>query len=200
MELLAKAPVLGCAGKRQPGAPVAVGSVVGALGRWIRGAVPPPPPPRVCGTPGGPPVTAPRVRLRDGRHLAYAESGARKEDARFKVVISHGFTGSRLDTIRAAPVSTPAEASLAVPRCDFICRRLLVAGIESLGLFWIFSSFPPKFVFSCSSVVVRWGRLLAALRGYAILRLCHTAMDRLLPYRPHSIGRMQFAHTCISCC
>ncbi|CAN6285956.1 unnamed protein product [Urochloa humidicola] len=101
MELLAKAPVLGCAGKRQPGLPA--GSVVGALGRWIRGVVPPPPPPRVCGTPGGPPVTAPRVRLRDGRHLAYAESGVRKEDARFKVVISHGFTGSRLDTLRAAP-------------------------------------------------------------------------------------------------
>lgn len=85
MELLAKAPVLGCAGKmqrqRQRGS---------ALGRWICRAVAPP-----------------RVRLRDGRHLAYAESGASKEDARFKVVFSHGFTGSRLDTVRPAPVSVP---------------------------------------------------------------------------------------------
>lgn len=93
MELLAKAPVLGCAGKmqrqRQRGS---------ALGRWICRAVAPP---RAA------PATPPRVRLRDGRHLAYAESGASKEDARFKVVFSHGFTGSRLDTVRPAPVSVP---------------------------------------------------------------------------------------------
>ncbi|GJN30084.1 hypothetical protein PR202_gb18363 [Eleusine coracana subsp. coracana] len=107
MELLAKAPILSCAAKRKrgPGGAAAaadspMGPLVGALAKWIHWAVPPP---RVCGTPGGPPVTAPRVRLRDGRHLAYAESGVRKEDARFKVVFSHGFTGSRLDSIRAAP-------------------------------------------------------------------------------------------------
>ncbi|CAM0870447.1 unnamed protein product [Alopecurus aequalis] len=101
MELLCKAPVLSCGAKRGGAGPA--GSPMGALGRWIYGAVKPPPPPRICGTPGGPPVTAPRVRLSDGRHLAYAESGARKEDARYKVVFSHGFTGSRLDTIRASP-------------------------------------------------------------------------------------------------
>jgi hypothetical protein len=96
MELLCKAPVLSCLAKR------------GAVGRWIhRAVIPPPPPPRICGTPGGPPVTAPRVRLSDGRHLAYAESGVSKEEARFKVVFSHGFTGSRLDDIRASPVSRP---------------------------------------------------------------------------------------------
>ena len=110
MELLCKAPVLSCGARR--GGPVAaagspMGPLVGALGRLIYRAVKPPPPPRICGTPGGPPVTAPRVRLSDGRHLAYAESGARKEEARYKVVFSHGFTGSRLDTIRASPVSSP---------------------------------------------------------------------------------------------
>ena len=107
MELLWRAPVLSCGAKRSSasaGSPM--GPLVGALGRWIYRSVNPPPPPRICGTPGGPPVTAPRVRLSDGRHLAYAESGARKEDARYMVVFSHGFTGSRLDTIRASPVST----------------------------------------------------------------------------------------------
>ncbi|CAM0870448.1 unnamed protein product [Alopecurus aequalis] len=84
MELLCKAPVLSCGAKRGGAGPA--GSPMGALGRWIYGAVKPPPPPRICGTPGGPPVTAPRVRLSDGRHLAYAESGARKEDARYKEV------------------------------------------------------------------------------------------------------------------
>ncbi|TYI87191.1 hypothetical protein E1A91_D04G118600v1 [Gossypium mustelinum] len=34
-----------------------------------------PPPPKMCGSPNGPPVTAPRIRLKDGRHLAYKEHG-----------------------------------------------------------------------------------------------------------------------------
>ena len=149
--------MLGCAAKRQTG----LGSVAGALGRWIRLAVPPP---RACGTPGAPPVTAPRVRLRDGRHLAYAESGARKEDARFKVVISHGFAGSRLDTVRAAPVSTPlspasrrslsSAAFVVSTDCSFFSRAWECGSpLKSSKLFWIF--FLPKFLFNCSSPV-RW--------------------------------------------
>ncbi|KAB8089895.1 hypothetical protein EE612_014928 [Oryza sativa] len=107
MELLTTAPMLNCAAKRAGGS--ALGPLAGALGSWIaRAVVPPPPPPRICGSPGGPPVAAPRVRLRDGRHLAYAESGVRKEDARYKVVFSHGFTGSRLDSVRPSPVGQPA--------------------------------------------------------------------------------------------
>lgn len=108
MELLSRAPVLSCGAKRGSAGSSSsspMGPLMGALGRWIYRAVKPPPPPRICGAPGGPPVTAPRVTLRDGRHLAYAESGVRKEDARFKVVFSHGFSGSRLDTLRASPVS-----------------------------------------------------------------------------------------------
>ncbi|CAN6329977.1 unnamed protein product [Urochloa humidicola] len=53
-------------------------SVAGWLSRTIQ---PKPPAPRVCGAEGGPPVTAPRIRLRDGRHLAYCESGVPKEQA-----------------------------------------------------------------------------------------------------------------------
>uniref|UniRef100_A0A0E0F020 AB hydrolase-1 domain-containing protein n=1 Tax=Oryza meridionalis TaxID=40149 RepID=A0A0E0F020_9ORYZ len=80
----------------------AMGTLVGQLGELLSRAVMPPPP-RVCGAPGGPPVTAPRVRLSDGRHLAYEESGVPKEAARYKIVFSHGFTGSRLDSLRASP-------------------------------------------------------------------------------------------------
>ncbi|KAK3156946.1 hypothetical protein QOZ80_2AG0114200 [Eleusine coracana subsp. coracana] len=76
---------------------------IGPLGEWLCRAVLQPPAPRVCGTPGGPPVTAPRVRLSDGRHLAYEESGVPLDRARFKIVFSHGFTGSRLDSLRASP-------------------------------------------------------------------------------------------------
>lgn len=103
--LLWAAAPLGCAGKRgkEDDGDYSVG--MGPLGDWLCRAVLQAPAPRVCGTPGGPPVTAPRVRLADGRHLAYEESGVPKERARYKIVFSHGFTGSRLDSLRASPVS-----------------------------------------------------------------------------------------------
>uniref|UniRef100_A0A0D9XLN4 AB hydrolase-1 domain-containing protein n=1 Tax=Leersia perrieri TaxID=77586 RepID=A0A0D9XLN4_9ORYZ len=87
--------------KRSDGLGLGMGTLVGQLGELLSQAVMPPAP-RVCGTPGGPPVTAPRVRLSDGRHLAYEESGVPKEAARYRIVFSHGFTGSRLDSLRAS--------------------------------------------------------------------------------------------------
>ncbi|CAH1451984.1 unnamed protein product [Lactuca virosa] len=33
-----------------------------------------PPPPKTVGSPDGPPITSPRIKLRDGRHLSYIES------------------------------------------------------------------------------------------------------------------------------
>ncbi|KAL6989324.1 hypothetical protein U1Q18_015074 [Sarracenia purpurea var. burkii] len=39
-----------------------------------------PPPPRICGTPGGPAIISPRIKLRDGRHLAYEEHGEIAEE------------------------------------------------------------------------------------------------------------------------
>jgi len=81
--------------------PAPAAAMLSSLAGWLSRTVQPqPPPPRVCGTDGGPPVTAPRLRLRDGRHLAYCETGVPKDKARFKVVFSHGFTGSREDTVR----------------------------------------------------------------------------------------------------
>ncbi|KAF8780233.1 hypothetical protein HU200_001903 [Digitaria exilis] len=81
--------------------PAPAAAMLASLSGWLSRTVQPPPPPtRVCGTEGGPPVTAPRLRLRDGRHLAYCESGVPRDTARFKVVFSHGFTGSRDDTVR----------------------------------------------------------------------------------------------------
>ncbi|KAL1308508.1 hypothetical protein HN51_050468 [Arachis hypogaea] len=58
-----------------------------------------PPPPRTCGSPGGPPITAPRIRLRDGRHLAYKEHGVPRELAKNKIVFLHGFASTRHDTV-----------------------------------------------------------------------------------------------------
>lgn len=49
-----------------------------------------PPPPKT-----GPPVTSPRIRLSDGRHLAYRERGVLKENARYKVILVHGYDSSK---------------------------------------------------------------------------------------------------------
>lgn len=54
-----------------------------------------PPPSKRCGTPNGPPVTSPRIRLSDGRHLAYKERGVPKEIAKYKVILVHGFDSSK---------------------------------------------------------------------------------------------------------
>ncbi|XP_026411767.1 uncharacterized protein LOC113307546 [Papaver somniferum] len=59
-----------------------------------------PPPPKICGTSDGPPVTAPRVKLSDGRHLAYKEHGVPRDEAKYKIVFIHGFGSYRLTTIR----------------------------------------------------------------------------------------------------
>ncbi|CAK9145419.1 unnamed protein product [Ilex paraguariensis] len=73
--------------------PIAIAMVVGVLG-WVYVAIKPPPP-NVCGSPGGPPVTSPRVKLSDGRHLAYKVTGVSKEEAKYKIIIIHGFDGSK---------------------------------------------------------------------------------------------------------
>ncbi|KAL6885904.1 hypothetical protein ACP4OV_010165 [Aristida adscensionis] len=61
-----------------------------------------PPPAKIPGTPGGPPVTAPRTRLRDGRHLAYLESGVPKEMAWYKIIFVHGFDCCRYDRLNVS--------------------------------------------------------------------------------------------------
>jgi hypothetical protein len=60
-----------------------------------------PPPPKICGSGGGPPVTAPRIKLRDGRHLAYKEHGVSKEVATYKIIYIHGFRTCRHDVVIA---------------------------------------------------------------------------------------------------
>ncbi|XP_021910826.1 uncharacterized protein LOC110824586 [Carica papaya] len=57
------------------------------------------PPPKICGSPDGPPVTAPRIKLRDGRYLAYKEHGVPKDKANYKIVYVHGIDGCRHDSL-----------------------------------------------------------------------------------------------------
>ncbi|GMG98449.1 hypothetical protein Nepgr_000289 [Nepenthes gracilis] len=54
-----------------------------------------PPPPKICGKPNGPPVTSPRIKLSDGRNLAYKEHGVPRQSAKYRVIIVHGFDSSK---------------------------------------------------------------------------------------------------------
>lgn len=56
-----------------------------------------PPPSKICGSPNGPPVTSSRIKLKDGRHLAYTESGIPKEKAKHKIIFIHGFDSCKYD-------------------------------------------------------------------------------------------------------
>lgn len=40
-------------------------------------------------------ITSPRIRLADGRHLAYRETGVHRDEAKYKVIIAHGFGSSK---------------------------------------------------------------------------------------------------------
>lgn len=66
------------------------------LSAWAFSAIRPPAP-KICGSVGGPPTTAPRIKLRDGRHLAYKEHGVSRTVAKYKIIYIHGFSNSRHD-------------------------------------------------------------------------------------------------------
>ncbi|MQL99212.1 hypothetical protein Taro_031928 [Colocasia esculenta] len=114
---------------------LAAAVLLAALGNWFHVSIRPPAPKR-CGSPGGPPVMAPRVRVRDGRFLAYAEVAVSRAEASYKVVIAHGFTGSRLDINRlAANKVNPFRA-----RGSVVMRGRLVHAqgvLEELGLYMV---------------------------------------------------------------
>jgi pimeloyl-ACP methyl ester carboxylesterase len=56
-----------------------------------------PPPTKICGSANGPPVTGTRVKLRDGRYLAYKINGVPNDKAKFKIVDIHGFDMCKFD-------------------------------------------------------------------------------------------------------
>ncbi|KAL6327122.1 hypothetical protein AAG906_014940 [Vitis piasezkii] len=73
-----------------------------------------PPPPKICGSPGGPAITAHRIKLRDGRHLAYKEHGVSKQVAKYKIIFFHGFGSTRHEAIIGTHMSPRTMKSLAL--------------------------------------------------------------------------------------
>lgn len=73
-----------------------------------------PPAPKICGSPDGPPITAPRIKLRDGRYLAYKEHGVPKDSAKYKVIYVHSFGSCRHNAIVANTISPDIIENLGI--------------------------------------------------------------------------------------
>ncbi|KAL4353690.1 hypothetical protein GQ457_06G009970 [Hibiscus cannabinus] len=73
-----------------------------------------PPLPKTCGSPDGPPVSASRIKLKDGRHLAYKEHGVPLDAAKYKIVFIHGFDSCRHDAVVANTLSPEIVEALGV--------------------------------------------------------------------------------------
>ncbi|KAJ6853744.1 uncharacterized protein M6B38_114075 [Iris pallida] len=85
------------------------------LSAWLYQAIQPPPA-KICGFPNGPPITASRIKLKDGRHLAYLESGVPKEKANYKIIYVHCFGACRYDVL---PVSSEVLEELGIYLLSF---------------------------------------------------------------------------------
>lgn len=53
-----------------------------------------------------PPNPQRRIKLRDGRYLAYKERGVSKDDAKFTIVLVHGFGSSKDMNFNVSQVCT----------------------------------------------------------------------------------------------
>ncbi|RDX78212.1 hypothetical protein CR513_41539, partial [Mucuna pruriens] len=78
-----------------------------------------PTPPKICGTPDGPPITAQRIKLRDGRHLAYKEHGVPKDAAKYKIILVHGIDSCRHDAVFAEALSPDVVEEMGVYSVSF---------------------------------------------------------------------------------
>lgn len=56
-----------------------------------------PPPPKICGSPTGPSITSARIKLKDGRHISYIETGVPKQIAKYKIIFLHGLFSCKYD-------------------------------------------------------------------------------------------------------
>jgi hypothetical protein len=119
---------------------VALASTVALLG-WAYKATRPPAP-AILGAPGGPPVTSPRVRLKDGRHLAYMEAGVHKENARYKVIFIHGFASTKETGFPVSQVLTKSCSIVNLNRasCRGVRNRELIesslANLQPRSITW----------------------------------------------------------------
>lgn len=91
-----------CSSSRMIFKAVVVFLVVGLLGLVFQATQLPPPQDSEASV--GLPVSSPRIRLRDGRFLAYRERGVSKNDSIYRIIVSHGFGSSKDMNVLATQV------------------------------------------------------------------------------------------------
>lgn len=96
-----------------------------------------PPPPKTCGSENGPPVTAPRIQLKDGRYLAYKEYGVSKDVAKHKIVFVHGFDHCRHSVNAITANLSPVRVLPLVFLVGFLLISFNFASCRILGLFYL---------------------------------------------------------------
>lgn len=83
-------------------------------------------------------TTTPRVRLSDGRYLAYRERGVPKNKCKYSIILVHGFGSSKEMSFMASDVNTNNS-------------------YLSLSLLNLFLSFDYSIRYSVSSIFCFWG-------------------------------------------
>lgn len=73
-----------------------------------------PPAPKKVGPPDGLPITTPRIKLRDGRHLSYKEYGVPKESAKYKIIFVHGYDSVKHYNVIASTASPALVEELGI--------------------------------------------------------------------------------------
>ena len=94
-----------------------------------------PPPPKICGSLNGPTITAPRIKLRDGRNLAYKEHGVPKDVAKHKIIFVHGFDACRHDAYVAKTLSPVKKCLISIAFTTF--SAIYFWNLYYLNLWWI---------------------------------------------------------------
>ncbi|CAH1442124.1 unnamed protein product [Lactuca virosa] len=78
-----------------------------------------PPQPKKLGSPDGLPITTPRIKLRDGRHLSYKEYGVPKAVAKYKIIYVHGFDSIKYYAVIATSASPALIEELGIHIVSF---------------------------------------------------------------------------------
>lgn len=78
-------------------------AVVGLVSYYIYKSIKPPPP---IPLPENVSKISPRIKLSDGRHIAYKELGFPKDEAENKIIVVHGYSNSKNVDLYTTQVKT----------------------------------------------------------------------------------------------
>lgn len=80
-----------------------------------------------------PPVTSARIKLSDGRHLAYIERGVPKSRANYKIIVVHGFGSSKEMNFPVSQVRIFCCLRCGSLVMSFVCKQELLFVVVIFG-------------------------------------------------------------------